>query len=373
MRQWPLRVKLTLAYTLLTALTGAGLLGLVMLLSDPVTRAEATTMLPQPPLGAVAGPQIAPPPLKDLDIQGTISTSLLETGAIALTIVVAVAAVLGWFTARRALRPIRSVTAAAQQAAGHDLSTRIRMLGPSDEIKELADTFDHMLTRLERSFESQRRFVANAAHELKTPVAAQRTVTEVAIARPGVEAGTIALGQKLLANLDHQERVLTGLLALAQNAETVRKKDLVDLADLTHDLTKNRSARTAHRIELRSDLSTAKVRGDATLLQQLVRNVVDNAFVHNKSRGWVAIRTASSGTECTLEISNSGARVDDTDTDTLFEPFQRLCFDRADPPPGSGLGLSVVRAIAEAHDGTVTARPRSEGGLTVRVTLPAAP
>lgn len=369
MKHWPLRVKLTVAYTLLTAITGAGLLGLVMLLSDPVTRADATTKLPMSsPSDVNSALPVVPPFTSDIDIQGTISSSLLETGAIALAIVVAVAAVLGWFTARRALRPVRSVTAAAQQAAGHDLSTRIRMLGPSDEIKELADTFDHMLTRLERSFESQRRFVANAAHELKTPVAAQRTVTEVAIARPDTDPGTIALGRKLLANLDHQERVLTGLLALAQNAETVRKKDLVDLAELTHE----QITRSTTRLEIRSDLATAKVHGDTTLLHQLIRNLVENAFVHNEPHGWVFVRTATSGADCLLEISNSGPRIDHADADALFEPFQRLCFDRADPPPGSGLGLSVVRAIAEAHDGTATARPRPEGGLTVLITLPAA-
>ncbi|QWF82731.1 sensor histidine kinase [Amycolatopsis sp. CA-230715] len=363
MKHWPLRVKLTLAYTLLTAVTGAGLLGLVMLLSDPVFPAATTTM------DAVSGLPVALPPSDSLDIRGTVSSSLLETGAIALVIVVAVAAVLGWFTARRALRPVRSVTAAAQQAAGHDLSTRIRMLGPSDEIKELADTFDHMLTRLERSFESQRRFVANAAHELKTPVAAQRTVIEVAIARPGTDAGTVSLGHKLLTGLDHQERVLTGLLALAQNTETVGKKDLVDLADLV----RGQLGHTADHLELRTHLDTAEVRGDAVLLQQLVRNLVDNASVHNEQNGWVSVRTRQAGPECALEISNSGPRIDHSDADALFEPFQRLCFDRADPPPGSGLGLSVVRAIAEAHDGSATADPRAEGGLTVRVTLPAAP
>ncbi|GAA3540151.1 ATP-binding protein [Amycolatopsis ultiminotia] len=366
MKRRSLRARLTLAYLLLAAVAGAGMLGLILLLVQPVTLSDAVTALPGPPGAPV---RTVPPPREIASIGVVTYSSLLRTGIIALLVVMATAAVLGWFTARRALRPVRSITAAARRAADEELNTRIRMDGPGDEIKELADAFDHMLTRLERSFAGQRRFIANAAHELKTPVASQRVITEVAIARPSAAPGTVALGTELLAGLDRQERVLAGLLALAQNAETVCRNDVVDLARLVEDVLREQSG---DRIKLRTQLATAKVRGDAVLLEQLVRNLVENAFVHNEPQGWVAVHTDASEAVSSLEIANGGPRIGDTEVDQLFEPFRRSCLDRADPPPGNGLGLSVVRAISEAHDGSVIAEPRNEGGLRIRVGLPAA-
>lgn len=366
MKRWPLRARLTFAYVALTAVTGSIMLGVIVLLSDRASPVSTGSYGFGDPV-----PSPLPEPVQPLDDLSTITySSMITSGLVALVVVMAVAAVLGWLTARRALCPVRTITAAAQRAADQALHTRIRLDGPDDEIKELADAFDHMLTRLERSFVSQQRFLANAAHELKTPVATQRVVIEVAMARPDVSSGAAALGHKLLAGLDHQHRVLAGLLALAQNADTINRKDRVDLATLVDDVLWERLGRAAERVEPVLDLPAAKVFGDQALLTQLVHNLVDNAFVHNEPGGWVSARTASDGMACTLEIANGGPRVDDALTDQLFEPFRRLCFDRADPPPGSGLGLSVVRAIAEAHGGSATAQPRPEGGLTVEVVLP---
>jgi signal transduction histidine kinase len=296
---------------------------------------------------------------------------MIVNGLIALAVVMAIAAILGWLTARRALAPVREITAAARRAADHALHTRARLDGPADEIKELADAFDHMLSRLERSFASQQRFLASAAHELKTPVATQRAVIEVAMARPTAPDG-MALGRTLLTALDHQQRLITGLLALAQDPNTLSRHELVDLGLLVRDTVENRLGRTPERVEPLLDLDQAKVRGDSALLAQLVHNLVDNAIVHNVPGGWLSARTTSDGTTCFLEIGNGGPRMDDALAERLFEPFQRLCFDRAAPPPGNGLGLAVVRAIAEAHDGSATAHPRPEGGLAVRIVLPAA-
>ncbi|TDD36022.1 sensor histidine kinase [Saccharopolyspora elongata] len=378
MKRWPLRIKLTIAYVVLTAVTGAIMLGLILLMAQPVTPvgtgssvpySSSAVPAPDRPVTAPADP--GEPEL--VDVSGTVTySSVLGNGVVALVVVMAVAAVLGWLTARRALLPIRSITSAAQRAADQELSTRICLSGPKDEIKELADAFDHMLARLERSFVSQRRFLANAAHELKTPVATQQAVTEVAMTRPDAGTGTIELGRKILASLDHQQRVLTGLFALAQNAETIEGRDTVNLADLTDGILHERIARNDEQIEPTSELDVAKVRGDAALLEQLIRNLIDNAFVHNAPGGWVSVRTVGTPTESVLEIANGGTHIDTTRSDQLFEPFKRSCFNRADPPPGSGLGLSVVRAISEAHGGSVTAQPRDEGGLVVRVRLPAA-
>ncbi|MFC3456307.1 sensor histidine kinase [Amycolatopsis speibonae] len=377
MKRWPLRARLTSAYVALTAVTGAIMLGMIALLAQPTFQTGTTSVSPhyapgepRPDLPAVPEVDVSRP----TDELGTITySSVIISGLVALVVVMAVAAVLGWVTARRALRPVRTITAAAKRAADQALHTRIRLDGPADEIKELADAFDHMLTRLERSFASQQRFIANAAHELKTPVATQRAVIEVAMARPDAPAGVGLLGQKLVSCLDHQQLVLTGLLALAQNADTIHRTELVDLVTLVDDVVRARLDRAVERVEPVLDLGEAKVFGDPALLTQLVHNLVDNAVVHNEPGGWVSVRTVSDGTTCALEIANGGTTVDDAEADQLFEPFRRLCFDRADPPPGSGLGLSVVRAIADAHGGSATARPRPEGGgLDVQVVLPSA-
>ncbi|OZM71243.1 two-component sensor histidine kinase [Amycolatopsis antarctica] len=383
MKRWTLRGRLTLAYVLLTVVTGAILLGLTMVMADPLAPAGMASAPPIPdssPDAVVEPAELPSPPpveeeLNDDPIDNPVAlsySSLIKNGFIALGVVALVSAFLGWFTARRALRPVRSITAAARRAAEQDLSTRIELPGPNDEIKELADAFDHMLGRLERSFTGQRRFIANAAHELKTPVAAQRAVTEVTLSRPQVGPETVALGRKLLTSLDRQERVLAGLLTLAQNAETVRRDEIIDLARFTEDILHERVAHSGRGIELTTELDTAKVRGDAALVEQLVRNLVDNAYIHNSAHGWISVRTKDDRTSCSLEIANGGAHIDSADGAALFEPFQRLCFTRADPPPGNGLGLSVVRAIAEAHGGSVTALPRTEGGLAVEVRLPPA-
>ncbi|MBK1786022.1 sensor histidine kinase [Prauserella cavernicola] len=376
MKRWSLRTRLTVAYVALTAVTGSIMLGLIVLLSDGVLPASVAGSRPSVSGDSGVSGEIGPPPqaeLQPVNDLGTITYSaVLISGLIALVVVMAVAAVLGWGTARRALRPVRTITATAQRVADQELHMRNSLDGPADEIKELADAFDHMLMRLERSFTSQRRFLANAAHELKSPVATQRAVIEVTMARPGAPAELVELGNKLLAGLDHQQRVLDGLLTLAQNPDTIHRTERVDLAMLVDDTVRDLLARATERVEPALDLATAKVLGEPVLLTQLVHNLVDNAFVHNEPGGWVRIRTTSDGTNCALELTNGGPPVDDTLAEQLFEPFRRLCFDRAEPPPGSGLGLSVVRAIAEAHGGGATAWPRPEGGLAVQVVLPSA-
>ncbi|GAA3529596.1 hypothetical protein GCM10022222_10690 [Amycolatopsis ultiminotia] len=371
MKRWTLGARLTLIYTVLTAVTGAALLGLTLLLASSVLPEEGVKgQLALGPGHADAASSF-PKDTEIVDLRAAVQDSLVRTGAVALLAAAAVAALLGWFMARRALRPVRHITATAQQVADQDLGTRIQMSGPDDEIKELADTFDRMLARLEWSFAGQRRFIANAAHELKTPVAGQRAVAEVAVAHPGAPAETVALGRKFLVSTAHQQRLLDSLLALAQNPGTVAESDVVDLAQLTGEIVR---AHPGHGIEVREDFDSAEVRGDPVLLEQLVRNLVDNAFRYNTPEGWLSARTARSADtgECVLEIANTGAPLGQDDATRLFEPFLRLCLDHPSRPPGSGLGLSVVRAIAEAHGGSATARPRDSGGLMVEVHLPAA-
>jgi signal transduction histidine kinase len=265
--------------------------------------------------------------------------------------------------------------------AERSLHERIALEGPDDEITELADTFDAMLERLDRAFDSQGRFVANASHELRTPLAINRTLIEVALEDPHASTSMRQLGATLLAVNQRHERLIDGLLTLAGSAERITDPTLVDLAEVVrHVTTESRGDAGAAGVSVRTDLAGAPVMGDPVLLERLVQNLVDNALRYNASDcGWVAVTTGAAEAAAHLSVENPGASIPAYEVPGLFEPFHRL--PNTDPPSesdglaigrGAGLGLSIVQAVARAHGGEVHATPREEGGLIVRVRLPAA-
>jgi signal transduction histidine kinase len=286
------------------------------------------------------------------------------------------ATALGWLLAGRTLRPIDRITETAQRIAGADgggrgLHERIGLDGPPDEVKRLADTFDLMLERLDRSFEGQRRFVANASHELRTPLQVNQTLIELAVSRPGAGADIRQLGEALLEVNARHERLTDGLLTLADSENEVADRRPVDLAEVTrHVLAETATPAGRDGIKIRpADLGAAPTTGDPYLLERLVQNLVENAVKHNHpGRGWLCARTWSAGRRVWLEVTNSGPVVPSYETEILFEPFHRT---RTTMRRGFGLGLSIVQAVARAHGGEVRAQPRAEGGLVVTVALPA--
>ena len=289
---------------------------------------------------------------------------MLLWGAVALAIVALVGMVFGWLMAERALRPLARITETARRVAGRSLHERIALDGPQDEIKELADTFDSMLERLDRAFDSQRLFVGNASHELRTPLAINRTLIEVALGRPDTPAEVRVLGDALLTVNGRQERLLDGLLTLAQSEQELTVWEPVDLADIAdHVLDQT----PLNNLELHRFLAPAPTTGDPVLLERVVQNLVQNAVAYNVPDGWVEVETDPGG----ITVTNTGPVVPAYDVPALFEPFRRLR-DRVGSANGTGLGLSIVRSVARAHGGSVTAVPREGGGLVVRVTLPAA-
>jgi signal transduction histidine kinase len=294
-------------------------------------------------------------------------SALLTQGGIALLVVGAAAIALGWLVAGRMLQPLHRITETARRiaespAADRGLHDRIALAGPDDEIKQLADTFDLMLTRLDRSFDGQRRFIANASHELRTPLTLNRTLLEVTLHQGSASAEMRQLGTTLLAINDRHGRLIDGLLLLARSERELTERSYVDLADIA-----------AHvcGAEIKVELDEATTVGDPVLLERLVQNLVENGLRHNLPGGWVRVATYAKAGLATLEVSNTGPVVPRYDVEGLFEPFRRLDADRL-AGPGVGLGLSIVRAVARAHGGEVHAVPREEGGLTVTVTLPAA-
>jgi signal transduction histidine kinase len=293
---------------------------------------------------------------------------LLRYSLISLSVVIALAAILGWIAAGRALRPVHRITAAARAASAHNLSARVALSGPRDELRELAETFDEMLGRLQSAFEAQRDFIANASHELRTPLAVMRTTVDVVLSNPDGTPGDLrGMAADIRAAVDHAEHLIGALLILARSERGLTVHEEVDLATVAEDVldTADPGDRRVH-----ATLGSAVISGDPVLAERLIANLVDNAARYNAAAGdiWISTRTAAGSSE--LTVANTGPVISPSDADRIFQPFQRLN-DRTSHD-GSGLGLAIVASIAAIHGGTATARPRSDGGLSVTVTIPSA-
>jgi signal transduction histidine kinase len=297
---------------------------------------------------------------------------LLTWSGVGLGIMTALAIGLGWVFAGRVLRPLRSMKAAAQQITESNLHERLALPGPDDEMKDLADTIDGLLTRLEAAFESQRRFVASASHELRTPLTLNRALLEVALADPHANAGTLrAACTDALAAGEHQEKLIEGLLALATSERGLDRRDPFDLAKVTRLVLGSHYTEAENRgLRLDVSLGHAAVQGDPDLTERMVANLIDNAIRYNLPSGSVEVRTETCYGHSVLTVANTGSPVPAHKVDQLFQPFQRLPADGAAHPDGHGLGLSIVAAIASAHDAVLEACPRPGGGLTIEVRFP---
>jgi signal transduction histidine kinase len=306
----------------------------------------------------------------------SISHELLIASLIALGIMVAVSVLVGWIFAGRSLRPLRLITATARRISEDNLNERLGFSGPQDELKDLADTFDGLLERLEAAFAAQRRFVANASHELRTPLATMRASLDVAMAKPGpLPPQTVVLHRRPRADLDRTEELLEGLLVLARSQHGVLpNRDIVAVDELVADAVHARSAEidaAGLRIRL-VGAARLPVAGSGVMLRRMVDNVVDNALVHNDPQGWIAVATWAGQDTCRIVVENGGPVLDQDQVSQLAQPFRRLGADRVGSDRGSGLGLSIVAAIAAAHGGSVGLRARQEGGMQVVITLPLA-
>ncbi|GAB3818769.1 sensor histidine kinase [Micromonospora zhanjiangensis] len=375
--RWPpqtIRARLTLLYTSLFLASGIALLVLVAVLvfRQPIL----VTFEPKPGFRGPDVPGLAPlppPAPAELSVTPTWHTvqALLVTSGIGLAVMAVVSTALGWAVAGRALRPLRIMTVTTRRISERTLHQRLAVAGPRDELTELADTVDELLARLEQAFEAQRRFVANASHELRTPLAMMRTSVDVAVGKPApVPKQVTVLAGKLYEGLDTADRLLEGLLLLAraQNsaATPVQVVRLADLADAAVGARAEPLAAKRLVVDCRADPVT--VVGNATLLRSLVDNLVENAIRHNEPGGWLRIRADARGGRPRLTVENGGPVLDQAAVDLLGQPFQRLGSARTSRP-GSGLGLSIVAAVAAAHGGTLVLRARPEGGLYAEVRL----
>ena len=296
---------------------------------------------------------------------------LLIEYIVALGAMTMVSVVAGWLLAGRALRPLRDITATARRVSGENLGERISLEGPADELKQLADTFDGMLIRLDGAFASQRHFVANASHELRTPLAIMRTEVDVALADPDANVEELRrMGDAIRETVDRCERLIEGLLMLARSEAATGREEPADMAALAADCVTDLRARAREAdVEIRDDLEPAWTRGDPALLERMIANLVDNGIQHNEHGGYLRVSTRTEAGRVLVAVANGGPRIEPADADRLTEPFRRL--DRA--AGGFGLGLSIVRSVVNAHGGTMSIRAPETGGLEVRIDLPALP
>jgi signal transduction histidine kinase len=297
--------------------------------------------------------------------------ALLTKSIIALGIMALVSIGLGWVMAGRALRPLRTMSLRARGISERNLHERLALAGPDDELKELGDTFDGLLARLEMAFDSQRRFVANASHELRTPITVGRTLAEVALADPHADVKSLrGACERVVAAGEEQERLIEALLILARSERGLETHDVFDLAEIARE--KSRALAVNQVAIDASGIETAAMRGERALAERLVANLIGNAVRHNEPGGWVRVRTATVAGRARLEIVNSGPAVAPADVPGLLEPFHRGGGGRSADGHGLGLGLSIVAAIARAHQADLSVTAREGGGLNVQVTFPPA-
>jgi signal transduction histidine kinase len=380
------RLRLTLLYSGLFLVSGVLLLAITYLLFRSATGINLIVTPADP------GASINPSTLNDPEVERQVRRmaeaafsnaeerraddlhQLLVQSGIALAIMTVVSIALGWLVAGRVLRPLRAMTTATRQISERNLHERLALSGPRDEVKDLADTIDGLLGRLEASFGAQQRFVANAAHELRTPLTLWRALLEERLTDPATTADSFrATSRRLLALGAEQELLLESLLTLASSERGLERRQPFDLAAVVAAVLRDPPPEAATLgVRIESVLEPAAAEGNAALAEQLARNLVDNAARYNVPGGRMRVRTGTDPGGSFLCVTNDGGVVPPAEVDRLFEPFQRLGSERTAPSDGHhGLGLSIVRAIATAHDATLLAEARAEGGLAVEVRFPA--
>ena len=378
---------MALLYGALVLLIGAALLATSYILLE---RALGQIGLPTPQ-GDPSGNVIITDPTTNLqttwnpsktraDMKSEALHYLLNNGLLYFGVIVLIGSIGGYLLARQALRPVARITATAKQLSTKTLNERIGLGGPDDELRELADTFDEMLARLDAAFGSQKRFVANASHELRTPLAVIQTELDVTLSDPNAAADELRrMGEVVRDATNRAQRLVDALLALARlqgrEGQGLELSESVVLNDLIPNAVAAAQAEAAVRgITISAEGDAISTTGDPRLLERVIGNLVENAVRYNVPGGWVKIVTESEGIGAArvskIVVTNSGVSVRPDEVEGLFDAFRRGGRARTGQR-GAGLGLSIVRAIVDAHDGAIEAEALPAGGLKVAIALPA--
>jgi signal transduction histidine kinase len=383
------RLRLTALYGALFLVSGAGLLAITNALvrhSRPALpkeiRAAAIDVQMSP--GSAAPPTSATnAPDSALRAGRTVASAtqtalfhqlLIESG-VALAVMAVASTLLGWFVAGRVLKPLHTIATTVQQITATNLHQRLALEGPDDELKVLGATFDDLLSRLESSFDAQRRFIANASHELRTPLTMIRTAVDVATGKPAPPPPEVhALAGKIRPGLDKADQLMDSFLTLARVDHTPVAQDASVNLDrvVTDAIAAHAQTVTDLGLDVEQSLRSIPVRGSHVLLTHLVNNIIDNAVRHNEANGWIRVVTETDTASVRLIVDTGGRVLDERLVRDLAQPFRRIGADRTGSDNGVGLGLSIVAAIATAHHGILDLQARESGGLRVIVTLPVA-
>ena len=371
-RRLAIRTRLTLTYAGLITGSGAVLIALVYLymrfvpsyqiLPDQgAPRPEDSSFGPAQPTDAIA-----------IASADDFLDNLLIASGVALIVMALLGGVVGWFVAGRIVRPLGEIGDAARRATEGSLDHRVGLSGPPDEIQNLADTFDQMLASLERSFAAQRRFTANASHELQSPLAATKTMIDVALSGPPPDVDELRTLVTRLGEVNQGSiETVDALLDLATAEHATVRPEAVDLSVLAHEIVADLSKEAARAgIEIIDPDGRAVAWGSRVLLRQSISNLVRNAIHHNYEGGRVSMTLSSTDEHACFSICNSGAALSPADAHMLTEPFTRGAGRSLTRGSGHGLGLAIARAAVEAHNGVLELMPNAEGGLTVRMVLP---
>ncbi len=389
------RMRLTLLYGALFVASGAGLLAITYVLVSNTTGrdfydnsgnhqaigvvrsrgvgATGSILTVAPKLGPRATGHLAAPSAQALQQHASDLHHLLIWSALALAIMAIVSIALGYYVAGRVLGPLRTITSTARAITARNLQERLALDGPDDEFKELGDTLDDLLTRLQTAFDAQQHFVANASHELRSPLALEQTLLQLALSdqEPSVAAFRTTC-EKVLAASKRQQGLIEALLTLATSERGLDHHEALDLSALANGvLLAPRPEAEERGIEITAALQPAPTTGQPALVERLIANLIDNAVRYNTPGGHVHIQTDTTANgHARLVVTNAGPDVPASEIERLFEPFQRLKTTRTSGQSGYGLGLSIVQAIAAAHHARLTARPQPDGGLVVDVSFP---
>jgi signal transduction histidine kinase len=396
-RRRTVRLRLTILYAALFLVSGIGLLAVTFFLQstgDPIVvsgrpnsfavgrgsahprNAKTVVTIRGAPGGHLSKQQLAAKAEHDralaLRQHDADRRRLLEVSAVALALMAVASVLLGWFFAGRVLRPLRTITERARAISARNLNERIALAGPSDELTQLADTFDDLLGRLDVSFSAQRQFVANAAHELRTPLTRAQTLGEVALGDTEATVDSLrASHERVLAAGRQQERLIEALLTLARSERGLDECEPFDLAAVTATTLYARHHQAEELgLYVHATLEPAETLGDPRLAERLVANLLDNGLRYNHPHGRIDVTTTAKAGRAVLSVANSGPPIPPDEVERLFRPFQRLGADRTDHSEGLGLGLSIVQAIATAHHATLSARAQPGGGLDVEIGFP---
>jgi signal transduction histidine kinase len=365
-----LRVRMALLYAALICTSGIALVGITYLLAPGLLQHRSWQ---------AARHQGLPGTLTAGQSSGIFSAFIgspsFRAAVVAVVIMALFSLALGWLIAGRFVRPLRAIITTARDISASNLHRRLGLRGRGgrgDEFTELGETLDDLFTRLEASFDSQRHFIANASHELRTPLSAGRALLQVAITDPEPSLATYrSTCEELIELSDQQERLIAALLTLANSQRGLGQPEALDLGDIARKAVLARQHEAERGgIHLKTALAAAPATGDPSLAESLVTNLIDNAIRHNRPGGRAEITTALTDSGAALTVSNTGPLIRPDEVDDLFQPFRQLGTQRIRHGAGHGLGLAIVRAIADAHGAALTASPRLQGGLKIEVIFP---